>query len=229
MGEVHSTALEGFTKGAAAYARGRPGYPDTVIAWLRDTLDLRAGRTAVDLGAGTGKFTPLLRATGARIVAVEPVDAMRAELARRFPDVPVRSGTAQSLPLDGACADAVLCAQSFHWFASLEALEEIHRVLRPGGRLGLVWNVRDESVGWVAALTDIVRPYEHDAPRFNSGEWRRVFPNQLFCDPEETVFAHRHSGNPREVILDRTLSVSFIAALPAPDKADVERRILELM
>jgi SAM-dependent methyltransferase len=229
MGDVHSAALEGFSKEAAAYARGRPGYPDTLTAWLRDALGLGTGRLAVDLGAGTGKFTPLLRSTGARIVAVEPVDAMREELERRFPDVPARAGSAQAIPLENGRADAVICAQAFHWFATEEALAEIHRVLAPGGRLGLVWNVRDESVGWVRDLTDLMAPYEGTTPRFHTGRWRRLFPNRWFSDVEETVFAHQQSGDPGEVILDRTLSVSFIAALPPAEKSLLEARVRGLI
>jgi SAM-dependent methyltransferase len=229
MGDVHSAALEGFSREAAAYARGRPGYPKALIAWLREELRLAPGQSVLDLGAGTGKLTPLLQSTGARVVAVEPVEAMRAELVRHFPDVPAYAGTAQSIPLGDRQSDAVVCAQAFHWFATPDALAEIHRVLRPSGRLGLIWNVRDESVAWVAALTDILKPYELDTPRFRSGAWRSVFPSALFSDPEETVFAHGHVGEPEQVILARSLSVSFIAALEPGQKAEVERRIRSLI
>ena len=76
--------------------------------------------------------------------------------------------------------DAVVCAQSFHWFATREALHEIRRVLKPGGAFGLVWNLRDDSVPWVAALTRIMQPFEGDAPRFHSQKWRDVFPAEGF-------------------------------------------------
>lgn len=183
----------------------------------------------MDLGAGTGKFTRLLVQTGARVQAIEPVDAMRAELIRTLPEVAAIAGVAQSMPLPTASADAVMSAQAFHWFATPEALCEIHRVLKPGGALGLVWNVRDETCEWVAALTKIIAPYEGDTPRFHSGEWRRAFAGGLFSELEETSFRHAHAGPPREVIIDRVLSVSFIAALSAPDKAHVAAQLAHLI
>jgi SAM-dependent methyltransferase len=128
-----------------------------------------------DVGAGTGKFTPLLAATGADVIAIEPVDAMRAQIVARQPTVRALPGTAQALGLPGASLDAIVCAQAFHWFADRAALDEFARVLKPGARLGLVWNVRDESVDWVAALTRIMTPYEGDAPRFTRAAGARFF------------------------------------------------------
>lgn len=226
---LHGAAQQGFAADAAAYARGRPEYPPELLPWLRERLRMRPGTTAVDLGAGTGKFTRLLVQTGARVQAIEPVDAMRAQLIRTLPEVAAIAGVAQSIPLPTASADAVLCAQAFHWFAVPEALSEIHRVLRPGGALGLVWNVRDESCEWVAALSRIIAPYEGDTPRFDSGEWRRAFAGGLFSELEETSVRHEHAGPPREVIVDRVLSVSFIAALAAPDKERVAAQLANLI
>lgn len=222
---LHDAASAGFTANAAGYARGRPDYPAALDGWLRDALGLRAGRTVVDLGAGTGKFLPRLQTTGATLIAVEPVDAMRARLVADHPSVDARAGTADALPLGDATVDAVVCAQAFHWFANTAALAEIARVLRPGGVLALIWNVRDASVRWVRALTEVVAPHEGDAPRYHKGDWRRVFPAAGFGPLEETRFAHAHVGSPEQVVVDRFLSVSFIAALPAPERAEVERRL----
>ena len=223
---MHSAARQGFEKEAGTYARGRPDYPAALADWLRGTLRLGPGRHAADVGAGTGKFTTLLAATGAEVTAVEPVDAMRAQIeARHLPTVRAVAGTAQALPLADGALDAVVCAQAFHWFASREALEEFHRVLRPGGRLGLVWNVRDESVDWVAELTAIITPYEGDAPRFYKGDWRRPFPHPGFGPLVETRLPHEHVGPPQQVIVDRFMSVSFIAALPDAQRAQVRERI----
>jgi SAM-dependent methyltransferase len=131
--------------------------------------------------------------------------------------------------LPTASADAVVCAQAFHWFSTRAALAEIHRVLKPQGRLGLVWNVRDESVGWVAAITEIITPYEGDTPRFHTGRWRETFTGEYFSDPEVTCFAYQHVGSPREVIMDRFLSVSFIAALPDAEKTTVTAQLQTLI
>jgi SAM-dependent methyltransferase len=226
MADVHSAAQQGFSKEAAAYARGRPDYPDALIEWLRSWLV--PGAPAVDLGAGTGKFTRLLRSAGSDVTAIEPVEEMRRELVRALPDVRALPGTAQSMPLPDRSAGGVVCAQAFHWFATISALTEIRRVLMPGGSLGLVWNVRDESVDWVAELSAIIQPYEGDAPRNRSGAWRALFPNDWFFDPVETVFDHRHVGPRETVIVDRFLSVSFIAALPPAEKARVAGRLREI-
>jgi SAM-dependent methyltransferase len=228
MTDVHAAAQHGFSNEAQTYVRGRPEYPVALASWLRGELGLAAGRTVVDLGAGTGKFTQLLMPTGAEVIAVEPVDAMRAQLSSRLPGVRTVAGTAQAMPLAASSADVVVCAQAFHWFANEQALTEIHRVLKPGAMLGLVWNVRDESVDWVAALTDIVTPYEGDAPRFYKGDWRKPFDGGLFGDLQQTVFDHQHVGSAQEVIVDRFMSVSFIAALPASEKAKVERQLHDL-
>jgi SAM-dependent methyltransferase len=229
MSDVHSAASEGFSKEALSYTRGRPGYPHALLSWLGCALRLDPEKTVVDLGAGTGKFTQLLRQVGARVVAIEPVEAMRAQLRRSLPDVEPLAGTAQAMPLRDGVADAVVCAQAFHWFATREALAEIHRVLLPGGRLGLIWNVRDESVDWVAAITGIITPYEGDAPRFHTGAWRQAFTGELFSELEETRFGYQHVGSAQEVIIDRFLSVSFIAALPAAEKARVEHELKALI
>ncbi len=226
---MHQAAVRGFANEAQAYARGRPEYPVALDQWLRDVLRLDGTRTVLDLGAGTGKFTRRLLATGANIIAVEPVEAMRAQLVRAVPTVAARSGTAERIPVNDGAVDAVVCAQSFHWFATRAALSEIRRVLRPGGSLGLVWNVRDESVDWCAAMTAIMTPYEGTAPRYRSGEWRKVFPAEGFGPLREQAFPNGHTGPPEEVILDRVLSVSFIAALERPQQQAVLARLRDLI
>lgn len=216
---VHRAAAEGFARGAETYARGRPNFPPEVRVWLRDELHLRPGCTALDLGAGTGKFTVELLATGADVVAVDPVAPMLDQLRASSPSATALLGNAESIPLPDQSCDVVVCAQSFHWFATRAALTEIHRVLKPGGRLGLIWNVRDESVDWVARLTKVIAPYEGDAPRMASGEWRKVFPFPGLGPLRESRFPHGHSGPAERVIVDRIASISFIAALP-PDQRE---------
>ncbi|MGK9418866.1 methyltransferase domain-containing protein [Pseudomonas cedrina] len=229
MTGVHASAQQGFSTQAVTYAQGRPNYPRQLTGWLTETLRIDAQSTVIDLGAGTGKFTRLLSTLAPTLIAVEPVAAMGAQLTRLLPGVRLVNGTAESIPLASASADAVVCAQAFHWFSTQAALAEIHRVLKPGGRLGLVWNVRDETVGWVAAITEIITPYEGDTPRFHSGRWREAFPGVHFSDPELTCFAYSHVGSPQEVIMDRFLSVSFIAALPAAEKATVTAQLRALI
>ena len=227
---VHAAARQGFEKEAQAYARGRPDYPAALSAWLSDTLGLGPGRQVADVGAGTGKFTALLTTTGAAVVAVEPVDAMRASIeALQQPTVRAMAGTAQAIPLPDGTLDAVVCAQAFHWFATKQALDEFQRVLKPGGKLGLVWNVRDESVDWVAELTAIITPYEGDAPRFHKGDWRKPFPHPGFTALAQERLTHEHVGPPQQVIVDRFLSISFIAALPDAERSAVRAQIEALI
>ncbi|WLH32470.1 class I SAM-dependent methyltransferase [Pseudomonas canadensis] len=229
MTGVHTSAQQGFSTQAVTYAQGRPDYPRQLTGWLADTLHIDALSSVIDLGAGTGKFTRLLSTLAPTLIAVEPVAAMGAQLTKLLPDVRLVNGTAESIPLPAASADAVVCAQAFHWFSTEAALAEIHRVLKPGGRLGLVWNVRDESVDWVAAITDIITPYEGDTPRFHTGRWREAFTGEYFSEPEMTCFPYSHVGSPQEVIMDRFLSVSFIAALPEASKAVVTAQLQALI
>jgi SAM-dependent methyltransferase len=123
----------------------------------------------------------------------------------------------------------VVCAQSFHWFATSAALAEMRRVLKPGGMLGLIWNVRDQSVDWVAQLTTLIAPYEGDAPRYDHGEWRKVFPAEGFSPLQERRFAHGHTGPAERVIVDRTASISFIAALEPAERARLLDRVRALI
>ena len=226
---VHPFAEVGFSANPQTYVRGRPEYPAGIDEWLAGDLGLRSGRRALDLGAGTGKFTKRLLATGAGVCAVDPVPAMLDQLRRQDLGVELKAGSAEAIPFGDASFDAVVCAQSFHWFATFGALVEIHRVLKPGGRLGLIWNVRDESVEWVAALTRIMEPFEGDAPRYSSQRWRDVFPAAGFGPFLERRFSNEHRGAPEEVIVDRILSVSFIAALDAAARDHVAAQIRELI
>ncbi len=226
---VHHAAATGFGAAAEAYQESRPDYPAALADWLRDELGLGPQRVALDLGAGTGKFTPLLSATGARLVAVEPVEAMRAELVAAHPDVEALAGEAERLPVADASVDAIVCAQSFHWFARPAALTEMRRVLKPGGALGLVWNVRDERVARVEALTKNLDRHQGDAPRHESGRWRDVFPFPGFTPLSERRFAHEHVGAAERVIVERTMSVSFIAALPAEEQVRVADEVRALI
>lgn len=137
---------------ADAYERARPGYPDNAVRWLTggEPCDV------VDLGAGTGKLTRSLVALGHRVTAVEPLEEMLEQLRHAVPAATAVRGSAESIPLPDGSADVVTCAQAFHWFDHAVALSEMARVLRPGGRVALVWNTRDDSQEWVAELTETV-------------------------------------------------------------------------
>jgi SAM-dependent methyltransferase len=229
MSDLHLTAAEGYGHGAAIYARGRPGFPLQALDWLTKDLRLGPGRIGVEIGAGTGKFTKLLTQTNAEIIVIEPVAAMLAQLSIDQPGLRALRATAQNLPLADASVDAVVCAQSFHWFATAAALAEMRRVLKPDGMLGLIWNVRDQSAEWVAELTRILEPYEGGAPRYDNGEWRSVFPAPGFGPLHKKTVTHAHTGNAEQVVVDRVASVSFIAALDEAERNIVLDRVRALI
>ncbi len=139
---------------AAAYERGRPSYPPEAIDWLLPP----GARDVLDLGAGTGKLTTRLVERGLGVVAVDPIPEMLELLSNSLPDTPALLGTAEEIPLPDDSVDAVLVAQAWHWFDPERAVKEVARVLRPGGRLGLVWNTRDERLGWVQGSRPHHRP-----------------------------------------------------------------------
>lgn len=211
-------ATRGFGLAADAYERGRPDYPAAAIEWLVDRLDLRPGRTVVDLAAGTGKLTRLLVPTGAEVIAVEPIAEMRAKIE----NARVLAGTAEAIPLEDASVDAVTVAQAFHWFRADEALREIHRVLHPGGGLALVYNVRDERDPVQAAASAIMQPLEENVPRRGKRNWSEVI------DASETATFDHAQLVDEDAFVERFTSVSFIAAASPEERAAIEEQLRAL-
>jgi SAM-dependent methyltransferase len=201
-----------FADVAAAYERARPGYPLGAVQWLvgGEPLDV------VDLGAGTGKLTRALVALGHRVVAVEPLDEMRAQLEAAVPDAHAVAGKAESMPLPDASADVVASAQAFHWFDHDDAMPEIGRVLRPDGRLALVWNSRDDRDPWMSRLSAIIGNEsirESDVVPIleESGLFRWV----------ETARYSFEQVLDRDGLLDLVLSRSYLAKLANEDRQPV--------
>lgn len=147
-----------FGAASAAYERGRPGYPRDAVAWLLETAG--AHPRIADIGAGTGKLTrvvaELLSARGADMIAVDPDAEMLARLRAEVPGVETLVGAAERLALPDESIDAAVLGQAWHWVDPTAGSSEIGRVLRPGGTLGLVWNIRDEATPWVSRLTRIM-------------------------------------------------------------------------
>jgi SAM-dependent methyltransferase len=232
---IHDRARQGFGRAGtvAAYERGRPGYPAEAVAELVRVLGVAPGTTLLDLAAGTGKLTRQLLDSGADLLAVEPVAAMRNRLARVLASGPARGpggpgpwvgvvgGTAEAIPVRDGSLDAVTVGQAFHWFDGPRAVAELRRVLRPGGRLGLIWNVRDESRPSMAEIGAILDRHAGDAPRYRDGRWRAAFDaGDAFTPLGRRSFHHLHHLE-RSAVLDRFASISFIAALPDADRARV--------
>jgi ubiquinone/menaquinone biosynthesis C-methylase UbiE len=227
---VKAEAL-GFDANAAAYERARPGYPAEAVAHIVAHARIGPGRRVLDLAAGTGKLTRLLVASGADVVAVEPVVAMRETLTAALPDVEVRDGTAERIPLADSSVDVVTVAQAFHWFDAPVALAEMRRVLRTAGGLVLLWNTRDRSHDWVRAFGDLLidgphleRPYDWyyeidyaavvaAAAGFSAAEvWEHAWEQP--CD--------------EDLLVARAESVSVVGTLPAAERAAVLNRVRSL-
>jgi SAM-dependent methyltransferase len=228
-GAINEIAARGFERAGADYERGRPGYPPAAIDVVTQALAISAGKTVVDLAAGTGKLTRSLLGTGARIVAVEPVSGMRDQLLHAVPAIEILEGTAEAIPLADASADAVVVGQAFHWFDAASAAAEIHRVLRAGGGLGVLWNSWDESIGWVSRMQEVVHSYAGVTPRHDTSSWREeLTATGLFTKLEERAVPHVVEGDLR-ALLSRTSSVSYISALDEAERRHVLTRVSEIV
>ena len=156
MSDKKSEQAASFDRAAEVYERARPEYPAEAVDWL-----LPAGtQTVLDLGAGTGKLTRALAARGLEVFAVDPSPRMLDQLRAAIPEATVSVGFAEDIPLADAAVDAVVVGQAWHWVEQDAALRSVARVLRPGGTLGLVWNLRDEREPWVQRLTAVMHPAE---------------------------------------------------------------------
>jgi ubiquinone/menaquinone biosynthesis C-methylase UbiE len=138
------------------YDRARPSYPREAAAWLVGSDYAHV----LELGAGTGRLTEQLHALGHRVIATDPLEPMLRHLDRRLPTTRAVMATAERIPVRARSVDVVVGAQAFHWFDHERALPEIARVLRPGGHLALVWNLRDERIPWVKRLGTLIGTQE---------------------------------------------------------------------
>jgi SAM-dependent methyltransferase len=180
--------------------------------------------TVLDLGAGTGKLTRVLADRYARVIAVEPLDELRAILAARVPEADVREGVAEHIPLGDAEVDAIFAGQAFHWFANDTAMSEIVRVLRPGGMLALLWNhmegtspLPDAYRQRLAAVHDERRPSAID---------ERILERFPFGEEHEDNVPHEQVSS-REDVLAFAASVSWIAS--RDDREQVLAELGELL
>lgn len=229
---VHPVAAGGFSSAASTYARIRPAYARNALGELIDTIRGEGPRArVVDVGAGTGILTGQLSRVGIDCLAVEPLAAMAHQLRLALPAVPVALGAAERLPLRDGAAVVYTAAQAFHWFDPGPALDEAARVLRPGGWLCLLWNVRDQTVPWVAELTDLVeqhsggRPYEDHRER----PVEDVLGASGHFGPVEVLRYANPVPAGVEAVLDRLRSTSFVAAMDPAPREDLLTAARELL
>ncbi|WP_087544157.1 class I SAM-dependent methyltransferase [Acinetobacter sp. WCHA29] len=227
---LHPSAQKGFSLGAELYQQVRPSYPPEIVVWLQDQLKVGENSTVIDLGSGTGKFLPFLLQTQAKVIAVEPVTAMREQLEQRYNTVECLQTSSDQLLVKDESINAIICAQSFHWFSNIETLKEMYRVLIPTGHVGLLWNQRDITVDWVKALADEIVPFEADTPRYHSEKWKQVFEQQqLFQFNGLQTFQLKHTGTVEQVVSKRLLSTSFIAAMPEHQQQQLKARFEQIV
>ncbi len=227
---IHPAAKNGFSAGAERYQQTRPNYPPEIVQWLKHHLLLTEQAHCVDLGAGTGKFLASLQQVTSQITAVEPVSEMIGQLKTVYPEIACIQATSTDIPLNSNSIDAVVCAQSFHWFADSASLAEIHRILKPQGQLALIWNQRDVQVDWVKALADVIAPLEGNTPRYHSGQWKKVFEQQtLFQLDHVQTFQQAHIGTVENVVSKRLLSSSFIAAMPEHEQQQLKAQFEQIV
>ena len=216
-----------FSGAAEEYERGRPGYPGEAIASLAKELGLEPGATVIDLAAGTGKLTRELAGRFECVIAIEPLEEMREQLARIVPGAQALAGSAERMPVGDGCADAVFVAQAFHWFDGPVALAEIARVLRPRGGLALIWNTTPwerRETPWFALVDDVLERSRADLStlrRNASGRWRDAFDGQYLFEPlREASFDNSHPVSKQD-LLDALASRSYVAVLEAGERAEL--------
>jgi SAM-dependent methyltransferase len=209
------------------YERARPDYPDAAVDWIVEALALAPDAHVVDVGAGTGKFARQLAARGLRITGVEPIAEMRALFERTVPGAEAVDGTAESMPLADEVADGVTAAQAFHWFDRERAPRELHRVLRPGAGVALIWNMRDETKPLQQAYDETLRPYKGEDYPERGRQAQPLTDSPLFGEVEEHEFAHSQVMD-ADGLVARTESVSFVAQLPEGERAELLDRVRAL-
>ncbi|KAJ3225719.1 hypothetical protein HK099_006332 [Clydaea vesicula] len=213
----------------------RPSYPLEAIKFV---AGLVAGNkelsTTVDLAAGTGKLTAQLVNYFPNITAVEPGDEMRKVFIENLPCVKILKGYAHNIPIKSDSVDAVFIGQAFHWFANVESLNEIYRILKKKGILILIWNLENNATKWVKEIRELYEKFESDTPQYRLGQWKNVFNNEgvklKFSNPyREKSFSFSLKNVARDLVINRAFSKSYISVLSDNQKEELKHAINEIL
>ncbi|HEY0277791.1 MAG TPA: class I SAM-dependent methyltransferase [Solirubrobacterales bacterium] len=208
-----------FGAAADAYERARPSYPDEAVDWLLP----EGARTVLDVGAGTGKLTRAQVARGLNVIAVEPIDEMRATLESTLPEVRALKGTAEEIPLPDASVDVITVAQAWHWVDVERATAEAARVLKPGGTLALIWNRRDERVPWVKRLSDVMGSGDAEVIELDSITIAPPF------GPTETMITDWSRPMTTDLLVEMAASRSYVITATPRRRREILDGIRELV
>jgi SAM-dependent methyltransferase len=219
-------AAAGFAN-ASAYRAGRPNYPNEAVDYLAEALSLDDARLVVDLGAGTGIFTAQIQNLCRRLVAVEPSPGMREACAAALPGLEILAGKDTAVPFPDGSVDVITVAQAFHWFDYPLALAEFDRVLSPTGRIGLIWNERDESVPWVHAMSEAMlwttrQPYQVGM------DFTPILRDGPFSSVVRRSFTHRQRLT-FEMLDERVMSTSYIQAMEPAERVRLVAAVREVV
>jgi SAM-dependent methyltransferase len=214
--ELHEMNPRGrFSDRAEDYVRYRPDYPAAAIDHVLEGLGPPELLIAADVGAGTGISSRQLADRGLEVIAVEPNEAMRAA-AEPHPRVAWQEGTAEATGVASTSVDLVVCAQAFHWLRQREAIAEFHRILRPRGRLALVWNTRSRtdplSRGYIEAIRAVNGEHPAETRTF---EPTVVSADGWFMPAEVQRFDHCQTLD-RAGLLGRAASASYVPKTGEP-------------
>jgi SAM-dependent methyltransferase len=227
VSELQHPDSRAFELVADVYERARPEYPAEAVAWVAEQLDLRAGRTVLDLGAGTGKLTRTLVDTGATVIAVEPGAAMLRQLEVAVPGITALRGAAEAIPLPDASVDAITVGQAFHWFRHEEAVPELRRVLRPHGGVALLWNSRDQQAPLQQEISKLIAPWV-TARAIRPDSSTELALTGLFGPIQEREFAFVDELD-EDGLAQRIASISFVAAAPEADRRKIDADVREVV
>jgi SAM-dependent methyltransferase len=217
-----SVLARSFGPEAVRYQQVRPSYPAAALDLVLGQLDAQVGSRlrVLDIGAGTGKLTDLLLERQAEVVAVEPDAQMRAVLAARLPQVPALAGSAEQIPLPDRSVDAIVAGQAFHWFSRPDADRELARVLRPGGVVGLIWNLPDRTVEWIPKLYVATRKSEQPFQQSQD-----ELDLELFTAAERASLPFQHLLRGPSGLRDLVHTWSWVITRPKPEQDAIDRRL----